>query len=88
MKSASEMSKAIRMKKKMVNPENVLEEHMKDPIDELVKENDSQVEAMDKNNPKDSFSDNADPIKYPENDALDMDIKKKKMRISKIMNGM
>lgn len=91
MKSAMEMSKMIRMKKKMknVDPENVLEKHMKDPIDELIEENETATDAMDENHPTDSDMMNSEEIKYPENDALDMDLKrKKKERIMKIMGRM
>lgn len=91
MKSAMEMSKAIRAKKKMkvVEPENVLEKHMKDPIDELVDGYDDATEEMDENHPTDSDMQNSEEVKYPENDALEMDMKrKKKERIMKMMGRM
>lgn len=89
MKSASEMSKAIRAKKKMslsdVEPENALETHMKDPIDELVDSYGDATESLDENHPDPSTAENSDAIEYPENDALKM---KKKAGIAKIMAKM
>lgn len=58
-----------------------------DPIDELVDSYGDATESLDENTPSRSMEDNSQEIKYPENDALDMDMKRKS-RIAKMMMKM
>ena len=66
------MSLYEKIKKKKLNmkeldqPENELESHENDPIDELVEENETQVDGNDENMPSRNMAENSTEIKFPE----------------------